>query len=111
MHNLESDLLSTDKTPTLKLLLNLRDRTLFDKALKDLCAHIQDVNDREDWRCSQLIDQDISEHHSNIWFIWTTVANPLQKDSRLNLSSLDLALSVTLPTRANFIEMDVYDFG
>ena len=77
-NNLEAHLLSTDKTDTLRLLLNLRDRTLFNQALKDLCAHIQDVADRE-WALAlfkQLIDQDIPlAHHSNIWFIWTTVAN------------------------------------
>jgi hypothetical protein len=78
MHNLESPLLSTDKTDTLKLLLNLRDRVLFNNALKDLCAHIEAVEDRE-WALAlfkQLIDQDIvPEHHSNVWEIWTTVAD------------------------------------
>ncbi len=78
MHNLETPLLSTNKTETLKLLLNLRDRVLFNNALKDLCAHIDAVEDRE-WALAlfkQLIDQDIvPEHHSNVWEIWTTVAD------------------------------------
>ena len=45
-HNLEDAKLSTDKTPTLKMLLNLRDRVLFDNALKDLLSYLDNVDTR-----------------------------------------------------------------
>ena len=107
MHNLESHLLSTDKTATLYLLLNLRDRTLFGKALKDLCAHIQAVDDRE-WALAlfkKLIDQDIiPEHHSNVWHIWTTVAN-FAEGQPFESDVLRLGFECNAPITVNFIEM------
>ena len=82
MHNLEDAKMDlVDKTSTFKLFLNLRDRTLFNNALKDLWSHIQDAGDRE-WALAlfkDLINQDIQpRHHSNIWDIWTTIANDAQ---------------------------------
>ena len=80
-YNLEDMQLSSDKTSTLLLLLNLRDKDLCSESLKDLSAHIQEVADR-DWALAlfkRLIDQDITpEHHSNIWSIWSFIAEAAQ---------------------------------
>ena len=77
-HNLQDTSLSSDKTATLKWLLNLRDKYLFSQSLQDLCSHIQEFADR-DWALAlfaKLIDQDVVPvHHSNIWDIWTKVAD------------------------------------
>jgi hypothetical protein len=77
-HNLEDGQLSTDKTPTLKMLLNLRDHVLFQNALKDLLAYLDNVDFRP-WALKlfkALINQDIKpKHHSNVWSIWTAGAD------------------------------------
>ena len=77
-HNLEDSKLSSNKTPTLKMLLNLRDGTLFRESLKDLLSFLDNVECR-DWALQlfkKLINQDIKPaHHSNVWNIWTQGAN------------------------------------
>ena len=84
MHNLEDAKRSSDKTPTFTLFLNLRDQNLFEQAVKDLCSHLSEVNDRT-WAMSlfkQLIDADIvPEHHSNVRDLWNSVANFAESES------------------------------
>ena len=56
----------------------MRDRVLFDNALKDLLSYLDNVDTRE-WALKlfkSLINQDIKpKHHSNVWAIWTAGAD------------------------------------
>ena len=83
-HNLEDSSLSDDKTPTLKMLLNLREQQLVQEALTDLLSHLGNPQSQS-WALqlvTDLINQKfIPDHHSNAWSIWTQIADDAEGKS------------------------------